>query len=56
MKKETKEPTFNKGDLVKSKRYFSQRDVLNVVLVDGEQYTIKQVDKMINDFLSKEVK
>lgn len=52
----TIDPVFFKGDLLRSKRYAKQRDILNALLKDNETYTIKQVDKIIKSFLSKEVK
>lgn len=54
--KKTAEPVFFKRDLVKSKRYFGKRDILNALLEDEKQYTIKEVDSIINTFLKKEVK
>lgn len=55
-KKAKAEPVFFKEDLVKSRRYADKRDILNALLKRGETYTIEQVDKIISDFLSKEVK
>lgn len=51
-----RETAFSKSDLLKSKRYAKCRDILNAILSENEMYTIKQVDKMIKNFLSKEVK
>lgn len=51
-----KVPVFYKVDLVKSKRYSDKRDILNALLKDGVSYTFEQVDKIIGDFLKKEVK
>lgn len=51
-----RETAFSKSDLLKSKRYVKCRDILNAILSENEMYTIKQVDKMIKNFLSKEVK
>lgn len=48
-------PVFLKQDLVKSKRYFDKRDILNALLEDGKTYTLAQVDDIIKTFLSKEV-
>ena len=52
----TKEAVFIKKDLLRSKRYSKQRDILNALLEDGKTYTLKEVDKIIKFFLNKEVK
>lgn len=56
IEKEKRETAFFKSDLLKSKRYAKYRDILNALLNENETYTIKRVDKMIKNFLSKEVK
>lgn len=52
----TKEVVFTKKDLLRSKRYSKQRDILNALLEDNKTYTLEKVDKMIKTFLNKEVK
>lgn len=52
----TKSPVFAKSDLLRSKRYSKQRDILNALLKDEKMYTLKEVDKIIKTFLTKEVK
>jgi hypothetical protein len=49
------EPKFSKHQLLKSKKYQHQVDALNLLLKDDNQYTIKEVDKLINDFLKRKV-
>lgn len=51
-----KEPTFSKEALLKSKRFFYQRDVLHVILMNDKMYTLREVNSLINSFFKKEVK
>lgn len=51
-----KDARFTKGQLVKAKRYFDKVDLLNVLLEEEKNYTIKEVDKLIDGFMKKEVK
>lgn len=53
---ETAEEKFVKESFLKSSKYIKHRDVLDVLLNDGEYYTIDEVDKKIKDFMNKEVK
>lgn len=46
---------FDKITLVNSKRFRDFKDILTVVLDDKKTYTIVEVQKLINKFLSKEV-
>ena len=43
--------TFSKEKLLTFRRFADRRDLLCVLLEDGAYYTIKQVEKMINDFM-----
>lgn len=52
MPQETK---YTKAALAGSKRFQFRRDLLNVILIDGEEYTIDEVEKAINNYLNKEV-
>lgn len=47
---------FYKSDLLKSKKYRENRDVLTVILEDNKPYTMEEVDKALKSFLKKEVK
>lgn len=49
------EPKFSKHQLLKSKKYQHRVDVLNLLLKDDNQYTMKEVDKLINDFMNRKV-
>lgn len=46
---------FSKEQLVKSKKYSLQRDVLNALLSDGEVYTFDEVDQKLYEFLKGKV-
>lgn len=50
-----KEPTFTKEALVKSERYKDKRDLVNALLEDGQRYTLELVDKIIDEYMNKEV-
>lgn len=51
-----KETTFTKQQIINSKKYLDRKDVLNVLLKDDTSYTFKEVDKLIDSFMKKEVK
>lgn len=50
------EPSFSKSQLVKSKRFLEERDLLNALLTDNKAYTIDEVTNMISDFKKGKVK
>jgi arginine repressor len=50
------EPKFTKEALLKSKRFYDQRDIVNALLKDGAEYTISQVDSMIKKYMKGKVK
>ena len=43
-------PVFTKESLLNSKKYMFQKDLLNILLKDTEEYTLEEVDKKINEF------
>ena len=47
---------FTKEQYLNSDKYADKRDLIVALLKDDETYTTSQVDKLINDFLKKEVK
>lgn len=53
--KTVKTAVFSKEQLIKSKRYRDNKDALNVLLKDGESYTLEETNKRINDFLKGKV-
>ena len=46
-------PVFTKRNILTFKRYAKRRDLLSVLLKDGEEYTMKQVDSLLQDFFKK---
>lgn len=46
---------FSKQQLVASKKYSVQRDVLNALLEDGQVYTFDEVDRKLKEFLKGKV-
>lgn len=53
--KTKKEPKFTKEQLIKSKMYRHQIDILKIVLEENKTYSIPETDKLINDFLKRKV-
>lgn len=43
-------PAFTKDQLAASKRYANLRDLVTVLLEDGKQYTLAEVDEKIEAF------
>lgn len=52
---EPQEIKYTKAALAGSKRFQFKRDLINAILIDGEQYTIEEVERAINNYLNKEV-
>lgn len=51
------EPKFTKDQLVNSKLFnVNEKDILNALLFDTEQYSIKEAKAVIETFYKKEVK
>ena len=46
----------NKSEETKSDKYKNRADLLNVLLKDDKEYTLSEIDKKLEDFLSREVK
>lgn len=46
---------YAKDQLIKAERFFNRKDVLNVVLNDGVEYTIEEAEKAIEEFMSRKV-
>lgn len=53
---ETNKQTFSKSQIVKSKRYYKNRDLLSAILDESESYSLKDIDSKIENFLKSEVK
>ena len=47
---------YSKQQILKSKKYSDKQDLINALLKDNSQYTLSQVDKIINDFMKGVVK
>lgn len=61
MAKEHKEPDiveikFSKSQLVESKRFSGQKDLLNTILEDGKEYTLDEVDSRVEKYMKGKVK
>ncbi|MDR1754571.1 MAG: hypothetical protein LBR74_06655 [Eubacterium sp.] len=48
-------PEFTKGQLLKSNRYSHRRDILSVVLKDGNTYSHTAVEGLITKFMKGKV-
>lgn len=53
--KQPQEIKYTKAALAGSKRFQTRRDLLNAILIDGEEYTVEEIEKAINNYLNKEV-
>ncbi len=48
------EATFSKSQILTAKKYSERRDLLVVLLIDDQPYTLVEVDRLINEFLKQE--
>lgn len=48
-------PRFTKVQLMNSKKYAGRKDLIGALLDDGIEYTISQVDEMIEKFMKGKV-
>lgn len=46
---------YTKTELLASKRYAKYKDLLNALLADDKRYSIKEADRLINNYLKKGV-
>ncbi len=46
---------FTKRNILTFKRYAKRRDLLSVLLKEGQEYTMDQVDRLIEDFMKGKV-
>lgn len=49
------EPKYSKRQLLKSKKYMNQRDLINVLLEDDKLYTSSEVESTLTTFLNKKL-
>lgn len=54
--KSTEEVIFTKEQILKSKKYIDQRDLINALLENGSSYSLTTVDEMIEKFMKEGVK
>lgn len=55
-KKEIQEVNkFSKEKIVASKRYKDKVDIVNALLSDGKEYSLEEVDDIINNFMKGKV-
>ncbi|PEG27792.1 hypothetical protein CQ395_05820 [Clostridium neonatale] len=47
---------YSKQKILKSKKYSDKQDLINALLKDDTQYSITEVDELINDFMKGAVK
>lgn len=50
------EKRFSKAQILSSKKYFTRKDLLSVILEENVDYALSEVDKKIDDFMKKAVK
>ena len=53
--KKDDEVLYSKEQIIASKKYFKRKDILNVLLNDGEEYSFSRIDEIIENFMNKEV-
>lgn len=47
--------TYTKDQILLSERYVKRRDLINALLDDGREYTLEEVDAMMDRFLKGKV-
>ncbi|OOM82328.1 hypothetical protein CLPUN_02970 [Clostridium puniceum] len=52
---ESEEVKFTKEQILKSKKYGEQRDLINALLKDGNLYALNDVDEMVEKFMKEGV-
>jgi len=55
-KVEQTEPKFSKEQIIESVKYANRRDAVDALLDDNEQYTMTQVDDLIEKLMKGKVK
>lgn len=50
------ETKFVKSQIISSDKYKNRADLLNVLLEDDKEYTLSEIEKKLEDFLSREVR
>ena len=52
---EVAEQKYSKSALIASGEFVRSKDLLKVLLKDGENYTVSEVKAIVNNYLNKEV-
>lgn len=52
----TQEVLFTKEQILASKKYSNRRDVLGAILTDKKEYTLEQVESLLEKFMKGKVK
>ena len=47
-------PVFSKQQILAAKKYAEWRDLISVLLTEDKSYALAEVDKLIDEFLTKE--
>lgn len=47
--------TFQKSGILASRKYANRRDILSVLLDDNKDYTLEEVDKLLEKFMKGKV-
>ena len=55
-KQAANEPVFTKDQILGSKKYTGNRDLIEALLEDSKTYKLSEVDKLINDYKKGAVK
>ena len=53
--KEIEQSAYTKEQILTSKKYENRRDILGVILTDGEEYTTDKVDALLNKCMKRKV-
>lgn len=56
LQKESIGQAFSKSELLKAERYQDKKDLIQALLQDHGNYTLKEVDAKINQFMKGKVK
>ena len=50
------EEKYTKNAILRAEKLSWNKDVLNILLEDDKEYTLSEVEKIVNDFNTREVK
>lgn len=55
-KKKSTDEAFSKQQILSSDNYRNQRDLLNALLKEDKDYSLKEVSQLVADFMKRKVK